>query len=68
MPEVAGDSAVIVDPHDISAIRKGFDKIIHDDAFREDRIAKGFENIKRFNPDFIADQYYNLYKKIADRN
>jgi len=68
MPEVAGDSAVIVDPHDISAIRRGFDKIIHDDAFREDRIVKGFENIKRFNPDFIADQYYNLYKKIADRN
>lgn len=66
MPEVAGDSAVIVDPHDINAIREGFKKIINDDEFRENRIAKGFLNIKRFDPDVIANQYYTLYKKIAD--
>ena len=66
MPEVAGDSAVIVDPHDIPAIRKGIERIIQDDAFREERIRSGFENIKRFDPDTIADQYYALYKKIAE--
>jgi glycosyltransferase involved in cell wall biosynthesis len=68
MPEVAGDSAVIVDPHDIAAIRKGIERIIQDDSFREDRIRRGLENIKRFDPDVIANQYYNLYKKIADEN
>lgn len=66
MPEVAGDSAVIVDPHDIPAIRKGIERIIQDETFREDRIRSGFENIKRFDPNTIADQYYALYKKIAE--
>lgn len=65
MPEVAGDSAVVVDPHDIPAIRTGIEKIISDDAFREDRIKSGFENIERFDPDVIANQYYELYKSIA---
>ncbi len=65
MPEVAGDSAVVVDPHNINAIRAGFEKIIYDDEFRENRIANGFLNIKRFDPDVIANQYYALYKKIA---
>jgi glycosyltransferase involved in cell wall biosynthesis len=66
MPEVAGDSAVVVDPHDIPAIRAGIEKIIADDEFREDRLRKGFENIKRFDPDVIANQYFELYRTIAN--
>ena len=66
MPEVAGESAVIVDPHDITSIRTGLLRIIQDSQFRDDCIRKGFENIKRFDPDLIASQYYGLYKAIAD--
>lgn len=64
MPEVAGDSAVLVDPLSVTEIRNGLLKLIEDDQFREDRIAKGLENIKRFDPDLIADQYYKLYETI----
>ncbi|THU41508.1 glycosyltransferase family 4 protein [Niastella caeni] len=64
MPEVAGDAAVMVDPFIVSEIRKGLEKIINNDSFRDDMIKRGFENIKRFDPDVIATQYLDLYKKI----
>ncbi|MEP7278882.1 MAG: glycosyltransferase family 1 protein [Bacteroidota bacterium] len=64
MPEVAGDSAVIVNPHDVAEIRKGFEKIMYDAAFRNAMILRGFRNINRFDADSIALQYFELYKKI----
>lgn len=67
MPEVAGDAAVLVDPLDLQQIRKGIMRIVEDDAFREALVQKGFENIKRFDPQHIAMQYYDLYKKTAAR-
>jgi glycosyltransferase involved in cell wall biosynthesis len=68
MPEVAGDSAVIVDPADIEQIREAFLKIINDDKFRNERIEEGLLNIKRFDPDKIADDYYDLYMRIYSEN
>ncbi|HMH23199.1 MAG TPA: glycosyltransferase family 1 protein [Puia sp.] len=67
MPEVAGDAACLVDPFDVSAIRSGILKIIQDGAYREELVRKGQENIGRFDPQKIALQYLDLYKKIANR-
>lgn len=66
MPEVAGDSAVMVDPLNVVEIRAAFVKIINDDGFRSERIVQGLQNIKRFDPDVIANQYYQLYEKIYE--
>jgi glycosyltransferase involved in cell wall biosynthesis len=65
MPEVAGDAAVMINPHEVSEIRKGLEKIIYDDTFRNDLVNRGFQNIKRFDPHFIAEQYLSLYQKIV---
>lgn len=67
MPEVAGDAACLVDPENIDSIREGFNKIIHDDSYREKLIEKGFNNIKRFDPENIAMQYFALYQQIANQ-
>jgi glycosyltransferase involved in cell wall biosynthesis len=64
MPYVAGDAACLVDPYDVHAIREGLLKIIRDDAYREQLVAKGFENRRRFDPQVIADAYARLYAKI----
>jgi glycosyltransferase involved in cell wall biosynthesis len=61
---VAGDAAVMVDPNEVGEIRKGLEKIINDDSFREGIITRGFENIKRFDPEVIAEQYFQLYRKV----
>ena len=65
MPEVAGDAACMVDPFNVDSIRQGILKLINDDSYRQSLIEKGFENVKRFNPDRIALQYYELYKEVA---
>jgi glycosyltransferase involved in cell wall biosynthesis len=66
MPEVAGNSALTVDPENVSEIRDAFRRIIEDSVFRESMIEKGFENIKRFDPKVIADMYLGLYQIIYE--
>jgi len=65
MPEVAGNAACLVDPYDVAAIRQGITKVINDDDYRNTLIQKGFENIKRFDPALIANEYLALYKRVA---
>jgi glycosyltransferase involved in cell wall biosynthesis len=64
MPEVAGDAACLVDPHDIQSIRSGIIKVIEDESFREKLIQNGRENKKRFTAEQIASQYYDLYQQM----
>ncbi|MEM9847172.1 MAG: glycosyltransferase family 1 protein [Bacteroidota bacterium] len=64
MPDVAGDAACLVDPFDVQAIREGIQRIIEDDDYREQLIRAGRKNKLRFDPDVIAEQYYELYKRI----
>ena len=64
MPEVAGAGAVFVDPFDVSSIRRGILSVIQDKNLREHIIDKGFENLKRYDPDKIAQQYADLYEKL----
>ena len=68
MPEVAGDAACIVDPFDVRSIRQGILKIINDQEYRNSLIEKGFENVKRFQAETIALQYFELYKYVANRS
>jgi len=65
MPEVAGDAAALVDPYDVQAIRQGVLKIIKDEAYRAELVQNGFSNCRRFDPDKIAQQYADLYFKVA---
>jgi glycosyltransferase involved in cell wall biosynthesis len=65
MPEVAGNAACLVDPYDVSRMREGFLKIIHNDAYRDQLVRNGFDNIKRFDPEQIALEYFSLYQEIA---
>ncbi len=68
MPEVAGDAACLVDPYNVMEIRDGILRIISDDEYRRGLVTRGFENIKRYDPELIASQYYDLYKKIAEQD
>jgi glycosyltransferase involved in cell wall biosynthesis len=65
MPEVAGDACMLVDPYDVSGIREAVLRIIQDEALREDLIARGIENAKRFSPARIAEMYAELYAEVA---
>ena len=68
MPEVAGNSAILVDPTNINQIKDGFLKLIHDDKYRNKLIEEGLENISRFSPHRIGKLYSNLYQTIINAN
>lgn len=68
MPEVGGDAAIYVDPLDVNAIRSAILSLISNESLRNDLISKGFENVKRFDADYIAGQYDALYKDILASN
>jgi glycosyltransferase involved in cell wall biosynthesis len=64
MPEVGADAAHYVDPFDVNEIRKGFQKVISDEPYRNQLIGNGFENCKRFDKYAVAKQYVSVYAKI----
>ena len=64
MPEVAGDSACLVNPYDVDDIRRGILEVINNESYRNDLIRKGNENCQRFTGDNIARNYVKLYREI----
>jgi glycosyltransferase involved in cell wall biosynthesis len=68
MPEVAGLGAHLVDPMDVTSIRNGIVKLINNSTYRNELIANGYENIKRYNPDLIASMYEDIYCVVYNLN
>ena len=64
MPEVAGNAACIVDPFKVNCIREGVLRVINDPTYRKELVRQGIENAKRFRPDWIAQQYADIYRKL----
>ncbi len=59
LPEISGESALMVDPYSVENMVEALEKMSGDDKYRESMINKGFENIKRFSWEKCA-------KKTAD--
>lgn len=67
LPEIAGQGAILVDPHSSTDIRAGLEKLFSDVAFREGLVTKGFKNVERFDWQKAASQYLELYKEIGEK-
>lgn len=62
--EIAGDAACLVDPYSFESIRAGVLRVLGDSRYREDLIARGFENAARFEARTVAGAYHKLYQKM----
>ncbi|MEZ4865630.1 MAG: glycosyltransferase family 1 protein [Caldilineaceae bacterium] len=49
LPEIAGDAALLVDPTDVEALAAAMLRLSQDEALRQQLIAAGYENVKRFS-------------------
>lgn len=67
MSEVAGDAAVLVDPHSVEAIRGAIRSVLEDADLQRALLDRGLANARRFSPQVIAAKYAALYRTIADR-
>jgi glycosyltransferase involved in cell wall biosynthesis len=65
MKEISMGTTCLVDPLDYKAIRKGLEKIINDESYRQELEKKGLENSKRFRAESVAKEYIKVYEEIA---
>jgi glycosyltransferase involved in cell wall biosynthesis len=64
MPEVAADAALLVNPFEVQEIRTGILKLINDESYRSQLLANGRVNKLRFDPQLIANQYFDIYCQV----
>ncbi|MCA9973515.1 MAG: glycosyltransferase family 4 protein [Anaerolineales bacterium] len=48
LPEIAGDSALLIDPLDVAALADGIRRLTRDPLLRHELVEKGHENVRRF--------------------
>lgn len=68
MPEVAGEGALLVNPHHPEEMRKGLLRLIDEPQLRQELVDKGLKNLERFQPEAVARQYAELYREIMETN
>ena len=67
LPEIAGDAALLVDPLDVDAIAAAMLRLSRDEALRQELIAKGYENVKRFSWEKAARETLAVLEEAAGR-
>lgn len=65
MPEVAGEGALLVDPHSIKDMTDGMAKILNDKKFTEELKSKGPGIAKEFTWERTSESYLKLYEDIS---
>ena len=68
MNYVAGNGALLVDPHDVASIKNGLLRLINDPEYRNMLIEEGSKNVVRFDGKVIAAQYADVYERVLDRS
>jgi len=59
---------LLVDPFSVKSIKEGLQQLISNDSLRNELIAAGFENCKRFDPAVVAQKYLKIYRKLIPDN
>lgn len=65
MKEVAGTGAHLIDPYQVSIIRKAVELICRDHGYRQQLIQRGFQNCRQYEAEVIAARYLDLYELIV---
>jgi glycosyltransferase involved in cell wall biosynthesis len=64
MPEVAGDAALLVDPHDMSAITGGLRKLMDDAGLRAQLSERGFARSGEFSWEKAVEGTWRVYQEL----
>lgn len=66
-PEVAGDSAILVDPYNPADIAEAILQVVTDRKLKQNLIKKGFDNIKRFSWTRTAEEHLELFHEVYNK-
>lgn len=64
LPEAAGDGALYFDPRDVRAMTRAMEMVLQDDTLREQLIARGRENVKRFSWTRAAQEILEIVRAL----
>ncbi len=67
LPEIAGDAALLVDPTDVDALADAMLRLSEDETLRQQLIAAGHENVKRFSWEKAAQETMAVFEKVLGR-
>jgi glycosyltransferase involved in cell wall biosynthesis len=65
LPEVVGDAAVLVDPHDIDSIVDGLRCVLTNPMRADDMRRKGLERAREFSWERSVARTLEVYKRIG---
>ncbi len=65
MPEVGADIALGVDPLDVEALRTGLERVLDDETWRADAIARGTIHARQFPWSRCVDETVAVYRELG---
>jgi glycosyltransferase involved in cell wall biosynthesis len=65
LPEVVGDAAVLIDPHDIDGLTVAMWRVLTEKQLRDDLICKGLKRAKQFSWEKAAQKTLEVYHKVG---
>jgi len=65
LPEIIGDSGILIDPTSIEEITKSMIKVAEDSTFRKELIEKGIANSKKYSWKDFAKTVQSAIEQIA---
>lgn len=65
MPEVAGDAALLVDPHDEEDIADALARLAVEDGFRYELVERGRVRAEQFTWDRAIQETWSIYQRLA---
>ncbi|MFN8454881.1 MAG: glycosyltransferase family 1 protein [Anaerolineae bacterium] len=66
IPEVVGDAALLVDPHDIDGLTVAIWRLLTEEELRKDLICKGLKRAKKFSWQEAARKTLEVYHKVGE--
>jgi glycosyltransferase involved in cell wall biosynthesis len=64
LPEVAGDAALLVDPHDVKALGHAITRLLEDEQLREELRQKGYQRARQYTWSASASKMLSVYQKL----
>lgn len=65
LPEVAGDAAILIDPHNPDELADALEKVLLSEALQQELIEKGLGRAKQFSWKKTAEKTLKTYEKVV---
>ena len=65
LPEVVGDAALLIDPHDVDGLTVALWRVLTEKELRKDLTCKGLKRAKKFSWKQTAEQTLEVYHKVG---